>query len=132
MIQYEERLDKVHPALAKLVREVAKVYPLLVICGERGKAAQDEAYHAGKSNHRWPSSKHNIQPPDTVAFAVDVAPLPLDWRDKERFYYLGGYMMATAKRFEIKLRWGGDWDNDYDLHDQKLYDLVHYEIIEEW
>lgn len=132
MIQYEERLDKVHPALAKLVREVASVYPLIVICGERTKADQDKAYHSGKSKLKWPDGKHNIKPPETLSFAVDIAPLPLDWRDKERFYYLGGYMMATAKRLNINIRWGGDWDSDFDLHDQNLYDLVHYEIVDEW
>lgn len=131
-VRHADRLIKVHPSLVKLVWEVAEYFPLVIICGERTKAEQDEAYYSGHSQLKWPSSKHNIVPPETVCFAVDFAPLPLNWKDRERMYYLGGFVRAKAQHLGINLRYGGDWDSDGDIHDEQLRDLVHYEIVEEW
>lgn len=130
IVQHSERLERVHPSLVKLVDEVAKTFSVLVICGERTKTEQDAAYNAGTSQVKWPNSKHNIVPPENHSRAVDIAPIPLDWNDKERFYYFAGYVKAKAQALGLNLIWGGDFDDDGDLHDQTLYDLVHFEIIE--
>jgi len=130
IIQHENRLDKVHPSLVKVVYEVAKTFPLIIICGERLKVEQDEAYHTGKSKLKWPSSKHNIMVPETHCTAVDIAPLPLDWNDIPRFYYLAGFVKAKGQELGLNIRWGGDWDNDTEIKDNNFNDLVHFEIVE--
>lgn len=35
-----------------------------------------------------------------------------------------------AQSMCIEIRFGGDWDRDYDLDDQDFMDLVHFELIE--
>ena len=62
--------------------------------------------------------------------AVDLAPYPIKWEESERFYYMGGMVMAIAKNLGFKVRWGGDWDRDGEVKDQSFMDLVHIEILD--
>lgn len=71
-------------------------------------------------------SKHLALP----SRAVDVAPYPINWGDKKRFYHFAGYVQGLAAQLGISLRWGGDWDGDNDLNDQTFFDLVHFELKE--
>lgn len=130
LVQNAERLEQVHPSLVKLVYGVAPYFPLIVICGERNEEEQNLAFSTGKSKLKWPHSKHNIVPPETHCLAVDIAPLPLDWQDKERFYYFAGFVKARAITNGLTIRWGGDWNMNNNLKDQTFFDLVHYEIVE--
>ena len=42
---------------------------------------------------------------------------------------LAHHIMATAKRLGYNnMRWGGDWDKDFDLDDQTFNDLCHFEL----
>lgn len=120
-------LDTAHPKLRALFEEVVKTVDCTVICGFRDQAAQDLAVAMGKSKRSWPESKHNSYP----SMAVDVAPYPIDWRDEKRFYYFAGYVQRVAESMGIKIRFGGDWDGDYDLKDQNFFDLDHFELVEE-
>ena len=67
--------------------------------------------------------------------AVDVAPWPIDWKNVKRFYWFAGFVMGTAERLKVEdkmhhsVRWGGDWDHDGDFDDQRLLDLVHFELV---
>lgn len=128
--QFSERskrnLSEAAPPLQKLFNEVIKYYDCAVICGHRGQAEQDAAYHAGTSQKKFPESKHN----QTPSLAVDVVPYPIDWQDKERFRYFGGLVKGLAIGLGIPIRWGGDWDGDNDFTDQTLHDLPHFEIEE--
>jgi len=121
------QLDTVHPRLKELFNEVVKTFDCKVICGYRTQGDQDKAFEAGLSKVQWPNSKHNSYP----SLAVDVAPYPVDWKDLNRFYHFGGYVRAVADRLGIKIRWGGDWDGDFDLKDQNFFDLPHFELVEE-
>lgn len=117
-------LDTCHPDLQRLFREVVKHYDCTVICGHRSKDAQDEAVQNGMSKTVYPNSKHNSIP----SLAADVVPYPIDWQDREGFYNFGGFVKGVASQMGISIRWGGDWDSDNDLHDQKFIDLPHFEI----
>lgn len=123
------RLKTCRTELQDLFMEVDKYFPCLVIEGHRGEAEQNAAFEKGNSELQWPNGKHNRYP----SYAVDVAPLKkgtLDWNDRALFYYFAGYVMATAEKLGLNIRWGGDWDMDGDLHDQKLVDLPHFEVID--
>lgn len=120
----KQRLSTCHPNLQLLFNEVIKEFDCAILVGFRGKEDQEKAFSERTSQEHWPNSKHNTTP----SIAVDVAPWPIDWGNKKRFYYFAGYVMGTAIRLGIPLRWGGDWDGDKDLDDQTLYDLVHFEI----
>jgi len=125
------RLDECHPDLQVIFREVVKSFDCSAICGHRGKFAQITAYESGKSHVTWPDSKHNLKP----AMAVDAPPYPVDWNDTERFALFAGYVMATANQLFLqgkishRIRWGGDWDRDTHVGDERFRDLAHFELI---
>lgn len=122
-----EKLRSVDPRLAQVVRDVASVIDIYVVTGHRDKADQDEAYQTGASDLQWPHSKHNKLP----SLAVDLAPKPLDWDDRDRFILLAGAMLGAAAAHGLTLRWGGawhGWENGYE--DGVLdTDLGHFEIM---
>lgn len=110
--------------LQTLVAEVAKAIPCTVLEGHRGEAAQNAAYAAGKTKLRWPNGKHNSQP----SRAVDLAPTPVDWNDRERFTLFAGFVLGTAAAHGVPLRWGGDWNGNFKVADNGFDDLVHFEL----
>jgi peptidoglycan L-alanyl-D-glutamate endopeptidase CwlK len=122
--------------LQRVFVEVVLSFDCTVTCGHRGRADQDAAVAAGKSQTPWPTSKHNSSP----SKAVDVVPYPVKWgtegtpeqrrKDVARFYLFAGYVLAVAKSLGIALRWGGDWDGDKDFNDQRFDDLPHFELAE--
>ena len=97
-----------------------------VIEGHRDKERQDMMQETGMSKLAYPHSKHNHEP----AQAVDVAPYPINWNDRERFVLFGGYVKGVADMLRIPIRWGGDWDGDTDTQDQTFHDLPHFELTD--
>ena len=113
--------------LIMLFTEVLKVVDCSVITGHRTENDQMEAFIGGKSKVVWPNSKHNTFP----AKAVDVAPYPIDWEDRERFTLFAGLVLGLAEGMGIRIRWGGDWDRDWTVRDNDFDDLVHFELLED-
>lgn len=133
----QDSLDKLktcHSELQLVFQEIIKHFDCVVIEGHRGEAAQNKAYESGHSQKKWPDGNHNKTP----SHAVDVAPLKygkIDWNDSKLFYYFAGHVMNTALwlfdagKMVNRMRFGGDWNRNHDLHDQKLFDLVHFELV---
>jgi len=105
--------------------EVCMYFDCTIITGHRNREEQTKKFGAGLSKKMYPHSKHNSLP----SMAVDVAPYPIDWADRDRFHYFAGFVMGIAKKRGIKLRWGGDWDGDTEVKDNNFDDLLHFEII---
>ena len=120
----KNRLATCEKELQNLFKEVVKHFDCSVLVGYRGRNEQDTAFESGHSKVKWPNGKHNKKP----SVAVDVAPYPIDWDDRERFIYFGGFVKGCAFRMDIPLRWGGDWNSDTQLSDNKFDDLVHFEL----
>ena len=120
----KERLSTCEKDLQLLFNEVVKDFDCKILCGHRGEKDQNEAYKRGNSKAKYPKGRHNSSP----SFAVDVAPYPLDWLDRERFTYFAGYVKGIASQMGLDVIWGGDWDNDTDLKDNGFDDLVHFEL----
>lgn len=118
------RLETCHPDLQLICHEVIKYFDFTVLEGHRGQEAQNKAFKEGRSKIKFPLGKHNKMP----SLAVDIVPYPIDWEDENRFYYLAGLMMATAKKFDIPLRWGGCWKMDNNFAGNKFDDLPHFEL----
>ena len=115
------RLEGVDSRLvAGCVEVVTNHWDCSVIYGVRSKQEQQKLFDEGLS--KTLNSRH------LTGHAVDLAPYPIDWSDTSRFYYFGGRVMAVARMMNITLRWGGTWDMDYALDDQKFMDLLHFEI----
>ncbi len=119
-----ERLETCHSDLQRLFIEVVKTIDCKILEGFRGQEAQDTAFREGRSKIRWPNGNHNKKP----STAVDAVPYPIDWDDKKRFHVFAGFVMGVASQMGIKIRWGGDWDSDWDYRDQRFHDLPHYEV----
>lgn len=130
------RLETCHPELQILFKRVLPDFDHSVLCGHRDKAAQTKALNDGKSQLAWPDSKHNALP----SLAVDAAPYDytisgIDWEDLERLAYFAGFVKGVAQtlydegQMEHKLRWGGDWDSDTNVKDERFRDMVHFELV---
>ena len=118
------RLKTCDQKLQELFYEVVKHFDCSIIEGHRGEERQNKAFADGKSKVKYPNGKHNQNP----SVAVDVAPYPIDWSDRDRFHYFGGFVLGVAKEMGMNIRWGGDWNQDTHTKDNKFDDLVHFEI----
>lgn len=122
----QEKLATCDPRLQKVFNEVIKYFDCTVIEGHRGEAAQNKAFAEGKSKLKYPQSKHNKTP----SLAADVLPYPIDWNDTNRMRYFAGFVVGIAATMGIKLRWGGDWNQNTELKDNSFNDLPHFEIAD--
>jgi hypothetical protein len=110
------------------LNEVVRYYDCTVLSGHRTLREQQALYEQGRSKKDGINnkSKHQSKP----SKAVDVAPYPIDWEDKERFRCFGGFVMGVASQMGLKVRWGGDWDGDWMFTDQQFIDMPHFEVVE--
>jgi peptidoglycan L-alanyl-D-glutamate endopeptidase CwlK len=115
-----------HPALQAVMVEVVKTFDCTVICGRRSEAEQEKAFNEGKSKAHFGESAHNFP----EALAVDVVPYPIDWQDLTRMAYFAGHVMKQAEALGVKLTWGGDWDRDTQLSDNRFNDFPHFELAD--
>lgn len=116
----ERSLAKLRSCDERLIRvlmRAIKITDFTVLEGARGKEAQEAAFAAGTSHAHYPDSKHNKVPSQ----AVDIAPYPIDWSNRERFVYLAGIIAACAHEEGVALVWGGTF--------KKLQDLPHFELL---
>ena len=88
----EQKLQTCHANLQAVMRKALTLSNFIIIDGNRDEAAQNAAFAAGKSKLKYPQSKHNHLP----SLAIDIAPFPLDWNNRERFVFVAGVVLATA------------------------------------
>ncbi len=125
----KEILFTCHDDLQTIMNDVVLITDIKIISGKREEDEQNWLFENGFSKKMFPNSKHNSEVNDALSEAVDIAPYPVDWKDEEKFYYIAGHVKGVAGMLGIRLRWGGDWDMDDDLHDQSFMDLGHFEIV---
>lgn len=118
-----ELLSTCHPDLQKVLKEAIKHADFVVLEGHRGETAQNIAFANGTSQKKWPEGNHNSLP----SKAVDIAPYPIDWKDKPRFIRLLSFVQGLGFGMGIPLRLGGDWDSDF-LFDEHFFDWPHIEL----
>ena len=123
-------LKQSHVDLQRIFQEVIKYFDCSIICGHRSKAAQNKAFKERKSKLQYPKSKHNKKP----SMAVDAVPYPIDWKDTKRMLYFAGFVVGISHRLYDQgkishlVRWGGDWDKDTQVNDQRFNDYPHFEL----
>ena len=116
----KQRLKGVDAKLVNVANELIKLMDVTVIEGLRSQERQNELVAQGKSKTKF--GKH------VQGKALYLAPYPIDWKDRERFHYMGGLIRGIGHSLGIKIRWGGDWDSDGEIKDNAFDDLVHVEI----
>ena len=127
----KKRRETIDTGLKEIIDSAIKVFDFTIVCGHRNKTQQEKAFNDGHSQLHWPDSKHNSKP----SKAVDLAPYDpvnrrIDWNNRDRFILLAGVIMGIAHSKGIKIRWGGDWDGDTFMHNQRFHDLPHFELVE--
>lgn len=117
-----ERLKGIDTRLINVLNELIKMMDVTIIEGVRTKERQAELLKQGATKVKY--SKH------MEGKAVDLSPYPIDWENRDGFYYMGGMIRGIAKQLGLKVRFGGDWDSDGDTKDNNFDDLVHIEILD--
>ena len=112
--------------LIKVFNEVIKTVDCSVLEGHRSKSRQNALFQKGNTKVKYPKGRHNANP----SMAVDVVPYPIDWDDRERFHLFAGFVIGIAKSMDINLRWGGDWNQNWEVDDNKFDDFPHFELKE--
>lgn len=107
----EQRLVRVRPDLAKVIRSAQTILPYLirVTCGARTPAEQRVLYDLGKT--RTLHSRHFIQS-DGFSHAADVVALfkgEPDW-SSERFFEIATAVRTVALSSGTRVTWGGIWE----------------------
>lgn len=135
-----ERLSTCHKDLQTIFNEVIKYFDCTILCGHRTTEEQQNLYKQGRTTGGKIITyvdginvlgKHNYSP----SLAVDAVAYPIDWDHDRRNYLFVGFVLGMAKmlyqqgRVSHKLRSGVDWDQDWDLDDQRLIDVPHFELI---
>ena len=115
------RLNTCNPKLQYLFKEVVKHFDCSIIEGKRSLEEQKELLNEGATK--------TLDSAHLTGRAVDVYPYPVDFEDRDRWHYFGGYVLGTARQFGIDVIWGGDWDNDTKTKDNTFDDLCHFELI---
>mgnify|MGYP003654445736 FL=1 len=123
-----EKLSQCDHKLQEVFNEVIKHIDCSVLEGIRSKDKQDRMFAEGKSKFKYPGSKHNVTSANGKSIAVDVTPYPVNWKDRERQTLFAGFVIGIAKGMDIKIRWGGDWDMDWEVNDNKFDDFPHFEL----
>ena len=120
----KERLVTCEKDLQMLFNEVIKYVDCSVLEGHRNGERQNKLYEEGKTKVRYPNGRHNSSP----SRAVDVTPYPVNWKDRERQTLFAGFVLGIANQMGINIRWGGDWDQDFEVQDNKFDDFPHFEL----
>lgn len=111
--------DSCEEELKKVLNEAIKSFDFSCIWGHRGMEAQNKAFNEGHSTKRWPNSKHNRFP----SSAFDVIPYPKGFDASHgEFYEMATYIMQSAIKLGVRVRWGGHWKNPKDM--------AHFELME--
>jgi len=115
-----DRLKGVDARLQNVLNELVKIMDVTIIEGVRTKERQEELLKQGATKTKF--SKH------IEGKAVDLAPYPIDWKDRDRFHYMCGMIRGIGHMMNVPVRVGADWDSDGETKDNNFDDLVHVEI----
>ena len=121
----KERLATCDERLQRVFNEVINYVDCSVLEGHRGEREQNKYFAEGKSKVQYPLGRHNAKP----SRAVDVVPYPIDWDDRERFHLFAGFVLGIAYSMDISLRWGGDWNQNFEVDDNNFDDFPHFELL---
>ena len=118
---------QLHPQVQEVVDFILhNVCDISLITGHRDEATQNSLYPQF-TKVRWPNGKHNSYP----SLAVDLQPYPYPPTEqelREQLSYIAGRVVQWGLENNIDIRWGGDWDSDGDIVDNKFDDLFHFEV----
>lgn len=147
-----DRLAPVHPDLRLVIMDAAKTCPIVFMVVEglrsreqmmanygKGRTAAELARHGIPASYARPgdrkvtwlrnpfNSKHAKQA-DGFSHAVDLLPAPYDWKDAKLFEVVNAHIQAAAKKRQIRVRWGADWNQNGKPREKGETDSPHWEL----
>ena len=102
-------LASCHSKLQDLFNEVIEYWDCSILEGHRDLERQEMLVSQGTSMTM--NSFHLYEP----SYAVDVAPFPINWSNREKFRDFSIFVKYVAKTMGIWVSWGGDWVNFKDM-----------------
>jgi peptidoglycan L-alanyl-D-glutamate endopeptidase CwlK len=126
-----ERAKDVNPKLINLILLAIRRTPIdfgvAWMGGKRTAEEQNQLFKEGYSqcDGYVKISKH--QSGDAIDLNVFVGSKMVD--NKEMLCVVAGVIFACASELNIKIRWGGDWNSDGNILDNKFNDQYHFELI---
>jgi len=125
-----QKLETLDPRLQRVLNRAILDGPdFSIICGHRTEEDQNSAYDSGNSKKRFPESLHNVNP----SRAVDIVPYGGKdvWGDTIRFGQIAGWILRCAEEEGVKIRWGGDWRQNWRTTASSFFDGGHFELAED-
>lgn len=124
----QSRLDTCHPLLIQLFTEVIKHRDCSIAEGARTNERQAQLLRENKTQLGPGKSKHNLNAERPWSLAVDVVPYPEKYTSIPAMVEFGWMVVGMAYGMGIPLRWGGDWNMNWDIKDN-WNDLPHFELL---
>jgi peptidoglycan L-alanyl-D-glutamate endopeptidase CwlK len=124
----KEKLSTCDPRIQSILREVIKDFDFAVLEGRRSSERQAELYAQGRTapgpivTYAKPGQSDH-ESGDKLSPAVDIAPYPIDFDDRERFCELAARVEQEASLQGVPMRWGGTF--------VAIEDLPHFVIVED-
>lgn len=118
-----DNLKGIHPQLVKLMHKALEDAPIdfVITEGIRTVERQKQLFKEGKSKCDGVVKKSNHQvKADGFGYAVDLYPLPIQYKDMKPYKTLSEHIKKVAKKLKINIVYGGDWTT--------LKDYPHYEL----
>jgi peptidoglycan L-alanyl-D-glutamate endopeptidase CwlK len=130
----KRNLIGVHPDMVAVVTRAIEISPadFMVIEGVRTPERQKELYAQGRTKPgkrvTWTLNSNHFKQSDGFGRAVDLLPEPYDWKDPGQFDKVARAMREAGKQLGVKIRWGGDWDQDGRAREKGETDSPHFEL----
>lgn len=134
----KSRLITCRAEIQRVMNRAADYVNIAIMEGARSDARQIELYamRVGRAQERvtlidgvTQKSKHQVTEAEPLSKAVDFVPWPQQYSDRELMVELGRFIVGLGAGMGIELRWGGDWNGNFDRTDQRFHDLPHIELI---
>jgi peptidoglycan L-alanyl-D-glutamate endopeptidase CwlK len=121
------RLTQLDPRLVEVMEFLRDFRDLQIVCTHRSPEDQLKAFNSGHSKVKV--GKHNKLP----SLAVDFQPYPVPTLERdlrETLSFMAGAAVAYGQLRGYRVRWGGDWNRNWDTSDNSFDDLYHLELVE--
>jgi len=131
----EQLLNQCEGQLRELFHRVDTIVQVEILPSTIRTLEQQKAFVAAGTSKTM-DSKHLISPEHPFSRAVDAGPYPHRWpqegskdawKDWARLYYFAGVVVAVGREMGIDVRYGGDWNGNFELKDENFFDGVHFE-----
>lgn len=113
-----KELKNAHPLIVRVMNLAIASCDFMVLQSSRTEEEQEADFKKGVTRAHWLQSPHDFE----LSYAVDCAPLPLDWANKHSFEVMAIAVKQAAKKLDIPITWGGDFHS--------IKDLPHFELTD--